>query len=408
MLANRKYYFIEKLSCLLFYAFIISNFLPSNLRNIIAILLLILSIYYVYKEKIWLTIDTDALKLLRSYIYFFLIILFFGIYHNSSLQELDTYSRFILVLPLFYLFSHVKINQSYFVITIIITSLVVGITSLYLYIDRDAGINRISGFTNVAITFGNLSMTIFLLGLISLMQENTNRMKILLIISMILSLLAWSFSLTKGSLIGLTIALVYLIFTRELTLSKRKLIAVLILLISFIYLSPAKQSLDRFFYDMTNSTNYLSEIYKDEDISFSTKERVFLLLNAKEIINNNFLTGIGFGKFKEHIIEETQSVNRKYGMAHHDHVHNDFLDVWVKAGVLSTLALIYFFFIHLKVLIKHHREKGDFFSLVAIVLLLSQIGFMMTQSQFAHHQPTLFFLILLIVSVSQVFLKSRD
>ena len=408
MLANRKYYFIEKLSCLLFYAFIISNFLPSNLRNIIAILLLILSIYYVYKEKIWLTIDTDALKLLRSYIYFFLIILFFGIYHNSPLQVLDTYSRFILVLPLFYLFSHVKINQSYFVITIIITSLVVGITSLYLYIDRDAGINRISGFTNVAITFGNLSMTIFLLGLISLMQENTNRMKILLIISMILSLLAWSFSLTKGSLIGLTIALVYLIFTRELTLSKRKLIAVLILLISFIYLSPAKQSLDRFFYDMTNSTNYLSEIYKDEDISFSTKERVFLLLNAKEIINNNFLTGIGFGKFKEHIIEETQSVNRKYGMGHHDHVHNDFLDVWVKAGVLSTLALIYFFFIHLKVLIKHRREKGDFFSLVAIVLLLSQIGFMMTQSQFAHHQPTLFFLILLIVSVSQVFLKSRN
>tara|TARA_A200000113_G_C8843145_1_gene347649 strand:+ start:493 stop:1215 length:723 start_codon:yes stop_codon:yes gene_type:complete len=240
------------------------------------------------------------------------------------------------------------------------------------------------------------------------MQENTNRMKILLIISMILSLLAWSFSLTKGSLIGLTIALVYLIFTRELTLSKRKLIAVLILLISFIYLSPAKQSLDRFFYDMTNSTNYLSEIYKDEDISFSTKERVFLLLNAKEIINNNFLTGIGFGKFKEHIIEETQSVNRKYGMGHHDHVHNDFLDVWVKAGVLSTLALIYFFFIHLKVLIKHRREKGDFFSLVAIVLLLSQIGFMMTQSQFAHHQPTLFFLILLIVSVSQVFLKSRN
>ena len=94
-------------------------------------------------------------------------------------------------------------------------------------------------------------------------------------------------------------------------------------------------------------------------------------------------------------------------MAQHDHAHNDFIDVWVKAGAFTVLALIYFFFIHLRVLTKYRREKGDFFSLVAIVLLLSQIGFMMTQSQFAHHQPTLFFLLLLIVATSQVFLKSR-
>ena len=59
-------------------------------------------------------------------------------------------------------------------------------------------------------------------------------------------------------------------------------------------------------------------------------------------------------------------------MAQHDHVHNDFIDVWVKAGAFTVLALIYFFFIHLRVL-PHRREKGDFFSLVAIVLLLSQI-----------------------------------
>ena len=63
-------YFIEKFSCLLFYAFIISNFLPSNLRNIVAILLLVISIVYVFKEKIKFTTDSDALKLLKSYVYF--------------------------------------------------------------------------------------------------------------------------------------------------------------------------------------------------------------------------------------------------------------------------------------------------------------------------------------------------
>ena len=161
---------------------------------------------------------------MKSYIYFFLIILLFAIYHNSSIQELDTYSRFILILPLFYLFSQVRINQKHFYITIIITSLIAGVTSLYLYIDRDVGIERISGFTSVAISFGNMSMTIFLLALISLMQKNTNHMKILLIISMILSLLAWSLSLSKGSLVGLFISVVYLIFSKELILSKKRLI----------------------------------------------------------------------------------------------------------------------------------------------------------------------------------------
>ena len=404
---NRKNYFIEKFSCLLFFAFIISNFLPSNLRNIVAILLLVISIVYVFKEKIKFTTDSDALKLLKSYVYFFLIILLFATYHNSSIQELDTYSRFILILPLFYLFSRVRINQKHFYITIIITSLIAGVTSLYQYIDRDVGIERISGFTSVSISFGNMSMTIFLLALISLMQKNTNRIKILLIISMILSLLAWSLSLSKGSLIGLFISVVYLIFSKELILSKKSFITVLILFVSFVYLSPAKQSLDRLYYDIANSSGHLSEIYKDKDISFSTKERVFLLLNAKEIIDDNFFTGIGFSNFKEHIVKKTELVNRQYGMAQHDHVHNDFIDVWVKAGAFTVLALIYFFFIHLRVLTKYRREKGDFFSLVAIVLLLSQIGFMMTQSQFAHHQPTLFFLLLLIVATSQVFLKSR-
>tara|TARA_Y100000768_G_scaffold89294_1_gene64221 strand:+ start:2565 stop:3287 length:723 start_codon:yes stop_codon:yes gene_type:complete len=240
------------------------------------------------------------------------------------------------------------------------------------------------------------------------MQKNTNRMKVSLIIAMILSLLAWSLSLSKGSLIGLTISVVYLIFSRELLLSKKNLMAILILFISFVYLSPAKQSLDRLYYDIANNSSHLSEIYKDKEISFSTKERVFLLINAKEIIDNNFFTGIGFNTFKEYIVKKTESVNRQYGMAQHDHVHNDFLDVWVKAGVFSFLALIYFFFVHLKVLTKYRREKGNFFSLVAIILLLSQIGFMITQSQFAHHQPTLFFLILLIVSTSQVFIRGRD
>ena len=155
-------------------------------------------------------------------------------------------------------------------------------------------------------------MTIFLLALISLMQKNTNHMKILLIISMILSLLGCSLSLYLRVLFlaGLFISVVYLIFSKELILIKKRLITVLILFISFVYLSPAKQSLDRLYYDIANSSSHLSEIYKDKDISFSTKERIFLLLNAKEIIENNFFTGIGFSNFKEHIVKKTESVNR--------------------------------------------------------------------------------------------------
>lgn len=405
---GREYYFIEKISCFLLFAFIVANFLPFNIRNIIIIILLIISIYYIFREKILLTVNSDACKLLKSYIYFFIIIFFFILYHNSSFRELDTYSRFILVIPLFYLFSQIKINHNHFFITIIITSIVIGVSSIYLYVSRDVGIDRISGFTDVSITFGNMCMTIFLLGLVSLIQNNTKLVKILLIISMILSLLAWSFSLSKGSLLGLTISLLYLIMTKKIITSKRNSIIILTFFILFVYMSPATKSINTFINDIKSSPENFSQIYKDNNVSFSTRERVFLLVNAKELIRDNYITGIGFDNFKKYIINKTESVNRIYGLGQHDHAHNDFIDIWVKAGVFCFLALIYFFFIHLKVLMRHSKKNDNFFPTIGIVLLLSQIGFMLTQSQLAHHQPTLFFLVLLIISISQTFLNKRN
>jgi len=173
-------------------------------------------------------------------------------------------------------------------------------------------------------------------------------------------------------------------------------------------MSPATKSINTFINDIKSSPENFSQIYKDNNVSFSTRERVFLLVNAKELIRDNYITGIGFDNFKKYIINKTESVNRIYGLGQHDHAHNDFIDIWVKAGVFCFLALIYFFFIHLKVLMRHSKKNDNFFPTIGIVLLLSQIGFMLTQSQLAHHQPTLFFLVLLIISISQTFLNKRN
>ena len=81
-----------------------------------------------------------------------------------------------------------------------------------------------------------------------------------------------------------------------------------------------------------------------------------------------------------------------------DHAHNEFLDIAVKFGVITVSifisTLVYFFIIFL-------RLQNTYITRCGILTIVSQVGFMITQSQFAHNQTIVFFFFLLYLLLSQ-------
>ncbi len=393
---------LKGLIIITFYGFITLNFISADLRNFLFLLLLIISILNI--KKLDLSVNKKEMYLLGSYLYIFLITLFFYFYHESPISDIDTYSRFLAVLPLYFLFKHIVLKPNDFVIMLVITSIATAILSSYLYFIDNPNQDRITGLTEVSITFGNMVMTIFVFLLVSLSEDLDKRKKILVIFSLFCAVVSWSFTMTKGSLIGLLFVLIYMLMSKSFNKNKIYIFIGSIIIMITLFFSPMHRALDIFVNDIKNvNQQELTEVHKDSNISFSTKERIFLLVNAKEMIINNPITGVGYQNFKKHIAEKTYIDDRKYGMAHHDHAHNDFIDLWAKIGVFGFIALIYFYVINLKIFLKASSlRKNNYFEKIGVVTLLSQLGFMLTQTQLAHHQPTLFFLVILIVMSSQI------
>jgi len=391
---------------LIFYGFIILNFISSDLRNIFFLILLLLVI--INTSNLEFSVSKEEMYFLSIYVFFFAIILIFYFYHKSPVSEIDNYSRFLFVLPLYFLFRSVAVDADSFINVLGITAFSTFVLSLYLYFFNNPNLDRIGGLTSVSITYGNMIMTIAIYLIITMFENLNQNRRLLVMFALACSIFSWSLTMTKGSLIGLGFVLAYILLSKSFYFNKIYAGATLVIFILILSFSPIHQTLDRFYNDIKYiQQQELTEVHKNPKISFSTKERIFLLVKAKEMILEQPFTGVGYQNFHKRIVEETYKNNRRYGIAQHDHAHNDFIDLWAKIGIFGFLALGLFYIVNLRFFLKAvEHSSNNYFAKIGVVTLLSQLGFMLTQSQLSHHQPTLFFLVILIVVASQT-LKSN-
>ena len=83
-----------------------------------------------------------------------------------------------------------------------------------------------------------------------------------------------------------------------------------------------------------------------------------------------------------------------------DHLHNDFLDISSKFGIVSVFILL---FIYYSILRNSHKDYKSLSLLVLIMLISSQL----TQSHFAHHQAISFFIVVLFTFIKKNSLKNN-
>lgn len=385
-------------------SFIILNFVDRSLSNVAMIALLVLSLFHMYRNRDNLSINMNEKSLIYSFLSFTVILMAFAFYHSSKIDELDNYSRFVLLLPIYFYLRTLWFSPKA-IIYILISSSIISLSSIMIDFEQtySAGNSIIPGRHNPvsssALTYGNLNMTIFVLLIGSWIFRNKLKINsLLLMIGLFASFLSWGLTHSKGALIGLAFVFIYLNIANK----SIRLFSFIVILIGTLIISSTE--LNQRFKIFINDTMLVmnGQDIMTDNIDLSIRERYFYYKNAVEIIKNNPLEGIGFDRFEDYLNQK--KIKQNLDIRTSDHAHNEFLDIALKSGLIGLLVFLILFANIFRFFAKVNLDNIDsrFFKYSGNIVLLSQIGFMLTQSQLAHHQSTVFFIILVLLFASQI------
>ncbi|MEC8085475.1 MAG: O-antigen ligase family protein [Pseudomonadota bacterium] len=256
---------------------------------------------------------------------------------------------------------------------------------------------RYHGSSSSAITYANMIMTVIILLTYTIFQKRTqNIYRILLTLALVLTLtFIWSQTLTRGSLIGLILCFVLIILWNK----RFRLIMFLgsSLLLFFIYLSPVGERLDNFLINL-NNINF-STLENSTIENRSLNQRFAYSIFAIENIIKNPIMGIGASNVEQVMTTDFRN-KRGILVAVADHVHNEYLDIALKFG---TISLVIFLFIWITILYDFIKCKKNDLSYALVLTIISHMSYMLTQSIFAHHQASVFFIILLYILLPNLY-----
>ena len=360
--------YIQILSLSAFYVF---NFIDRGISNIFLLLVLILCL--IDYKRLYVHIKEQIL-LITTIILFSVWISFIGIYHQSPMNELDNYYRFLLLIPL--LMITVKDHQ----LVLMLNICALGALGHLLWTYLGGDFTRFQGTSSNAITYANLCALFFIM-CIYFYFINKHR-SIYLLSSGLVFFIILVLTQTRGPLIGIMLSLLYLVFyTRSRFLVAYISIAVITLIFTPNPLSDKVKLISKINLEKNN------DIYNFEQIhgSGSINQRVFYLQYGLERLKNNLMFGIGPHHLEREMLYFIESNN--INMQARDHLHNDFLDISVKFGIPALILLVLIYFALYK---SSDKDNQVMMNLILIMLMSSQL----TQSQFAHHQAITFFIVL--------------
>ena len=367
--------------------FFIFNFISRDISNLFLILLFFLSLYGIYVRK--MIFDEFDKKYLFLVLIFIIYLIVNTMIMGSKINEIDNYSRLLFLFPLFILLKNTSVSK---IDIILICQICLVIAFSNFLLNHYPSNERYMGTSSSSITYGNIVMTIIIVLLYNTFNVKKTQIILLNILIITLGLVVWAETLTRGSLAGLTLALIYIAYINR---NKIKLIFLsFIVIIFFISNSSISERIYSTYENIRSVSRF--ELMNSTIENRSENQRVAYILYALTQIQEKPFIGIGASNVSEPMRIYFRS--NGYLVAQSDHFHNEYLDVITKFGLIG---FILFFLIFFSIYQQIKKSKFIFFRDISMLLLLSQLGFMLFQSQFAHHQAITFFLIFLYYTLSQ-------
>ena len=364
---------------------IIFSFLDKSLSNLFLLITFIISILMIQKNYNFKSDQINKIALAASL--FSISIIPLLIYHNSSISYFDNFSRILLLLPIMYALIGTNLNSSKIIKLLVLCSLAASLN--YIFFPGFDSDSRYTGTSSVAITYGNMLMLLTISSLFFLIENNSKNkyIHLILLTIILITVFLWSETETRGSLIGLLFCFLFIIITMK------KAIRSLFILI-FILVSVSLSN-DSFFNRLDDlHSSLVEQNIGDTDSTLenaSINERLLYYKFSYTKIIENPLVGIGPQNYESSLKNYLDSKNLH--VTARGHAHNDFLDIAAKYGLLPIIFFIFFIYVQLHFYLKNLNASS--YSSIGLIIMISNLSNMLTQSQFAHHQPTVLFLICL-------------
>jgi len=415
-------------------------------------------VFYINDDRLKYKLNGNEIIFITLVILFWLINLFNALvqpegleYENISLalRAMDNPMRWLLMLPIFFLFRRYIIDWR--VISIGLSIGVFFTVSIAIYEVYFLGNYRASGGMNHVITFGELMVAVDLLLWVLMIHAWNNNNKSLATLLLVASLVAF-----YGSLLSVTrgawLVYVFLIFSFIIYALKRSLfnknysfsmpilMRIFLVLVILVVESQTEQ-----FKSIEGKINTIKEMSKGNyehsgsrleifrtalEISryfpygvgtdnFRNGGKAVIIMDANNNINNKqyFLVKdnnneiLKKGDLKKiHIFDYRylQSYNEdgsiKY-TSRYRHAHNEWLNILAENGVAGIILLTLLFAFPLKIFWQNLNNENNLvgmYSYCGILLVVSFAIFGQTQSMFTSHAAVIFFIFFLFLFISQI------
>lgn len=379
----KKYKVSENIALISFALYFIFNFYDRSISNIF-LLLCLMSCLVSYK-CLYLTLKTNS-QLLKAIIIFTVYISILAVYHNTPISELDNYYRFLLLLPLL----SIALNENKIKILIFLCAIVGSIHAFYngafygidLY---PANVYRYEGTSSSAITYSNMCATILVMCFYYIFYQNDK--SFINIFSAVIFLMLFLLTETRGPIIGIILTLLYMTFAirnnAKNNISPGTPLLFLLVFLSLLMIIPNP------IVERMKDVSEFNFFNPSEITNSSIRERAYYLNFGIHKIKHDYLLGIGPQNVQSSMTESLEGQGIK-NITARDHIHNEFLDIALKFGLISLILLLW---IYLNLVKSKNNDNRILLNILMIMLISSQL----TQSQFAHHQAITFFICLFYV-----------
>lgn len=366
-----------------------------------AVLLFLGGVFVFIKDRNPPSLDRFDKYILAALLFFGVVDIFSWLWHEFD-GDIDKSIRFLLAIPIFYLVYKARPSLCALWMGLAFGSL--GSLFFAIYQRVYIGLDRAEGFSN-AIQFGNLALLQGLLCLVGLgwaVSLSNHRRKyffLLLLTTAALAGVATSIlSGTRGGWIGLPVILCVIFFAYHRLLSiKSKLILLLALIIGggYLIINPqlgVTQRID----DAVDEV----VLFQKGEVNTSVGMRLEMWRGAHILIQEKPFLGWGKRGY-QNAVKQLQSEERLHeGVSNFGHLHNDFIDRFVKQGILGLLAVSLLYFLPLMGFSKAYKTPDLTFKsvvLAGIILTLCYINFGLTQAFLRHNSGVMVYVTLLTV-----------
>ena len=372
--------------------------------NYAPIILSAIGLIYFIPLKKKLSFSSEDKKMIFSFLFYFSTFLLPIIINKDGIREIDNPSRLILFIPLLLLFKNFPIKRKTILYAIPSSALITGCVALF----QKFALGYEKPFPEtMSIQMGDIAISLSTFSLvISLHFATKKEYKIVIFgfIAVILSICTSALSGARGGWIGLPIIVGIILFLYKEFINKKliiTLIAIITIGLTALIDNPKFGIEKRYNAAKSDIVSYLEKNNRNTSLGarFDMWGNALIAIKEAPIFGHG---SNGYESFKHKQVKSKQMAKTTLGF---NSLHNQYLESWVKRGIIGFIGLILVILTPLFFFIRNLNTENletRCIAILGVTHIISHLFFFTSQSFLAHNSGNIFYFFTCIIFYSLV------